>query len=194
MKRVFAAIDISDEVRAAIRSYTSELCRNSDSLPIRLEKPEKLHITIRFAGSLNDEQLDLFSGKISQAAASAMHFRAKVAGTGAFLKRRGPSVLWLGIEVLSEREDPFKLIAAHFNDKPTSRPLRPHITIARLKDPESSKTLVAKHLSRNFESPEFKINEVVLYESKLLLTGSIYTKLNSFPLGNRPSFSSIHFR
>ncbi|MFL6468742.1 MAG: 2'-5' RNA ligase family protein, partial [Pyrinomonadaceae bacterium] len=86
MKRVFAAIDISDTAREAIGDYTSGLRSEFRDLRVRWEKPEKLHITIKFAGSVDNKELEQFMQLVKKAAASVAPFTVGVIRTGAFLK------------------------------------------------------------------------------------------------------------
>ena len=178
MKRVFAAIDISEEVREAIRSYVSELRTGFAGVPIKWERPEKLHITVKFAGSLDEQQLNAFHEQIEGVAKLLAPFRLKIARTGAFVKRRGPSVLWLGTQVVSAMDDPFAVLA-ELSEK---RPFRPHLTIARIKDKQEAQDLIQKHKTADYESPPFEVSELVIYESTLLPTGSVYTRLVGFQL------------
>jgi len=182
MKRVFAAIDISEEVREEILNYVVDLRAGFDGVPVKWEKAEKLHITVKFAGLVDEEQLKAFREQIQKAAESVAPFQVKIASTGAFVKRRGPSVLWLGTKVVSVGEDPFGSLAARLHENISKRPFRPHITIARIKDPKKTKDLIERHLASDFESTQFDLGELVIYESVLLPTGSVYTKLGSFRL------------
>jgi len=181
MKRVFAAIDISDEARTAIGKYVEKLRTEFAEVPVRWEKPEKLHITVKFAGPLDENELGKFKQRIKLTAISVGPFRITVTGTGAFVKRRGPSVLWLGIEIVGGDNATFTRLAAKVDDE-EKRPFNPHITIGRIKDTKKARTLIEKHRSSHFEPVEFEVNELVIYESTLLPAGSTYTKLTSFSL------------
>jgi RNA 2',3'-cyclic 3'-phosphodiesterase len=182
MKRVFAAIDISDEARRSIGEYTAGLQAEFAEAPVRWEKSEKLHITLKFAGSLDDEELAQFKLQVREAAVNVAALRITVTGTGAFVKRRGPSVLWLGIGIVSGDPDSFTRLNSELEIE-SKRPFRPHITIARIKDAKNATSLIDKHLASTFQSAEFEATELVIYESKLLPAGSIYSKLEAFPLG-----------
>ena len=178
MKRVFAAIDISEEVREEVRNYIEDLRSGFDGVPVKCEKQEKLHITVKFAGSVDEYQLNTFSERIRAVTKSLEPFQIRIAGTGAFVKRRGPSVLWLGTTIV-DASDPFEVLG-RLNEK---RPFRPHLTIARIKDPKKAADLIRKHKSSEFESPQYEVSEIVLYESALLPTGSVYTRLARFSFG-----------
>jgi 2'-5' RNA ligase len=180
MKRVFAAIDISSEARRAVTEYISRLRAEFPDATARWERPEKLHITVKFAGSLDDKQLGIFTQRVKAAAEAVQPFRMKLSGMGAFVKRRGPSVLWLGVEQLS-KSDSLGQVATML-DGEEKRPFHPHITIARVRDARKAKWLIEQHREMKFESADFEVNKLVIYESKLLPTRSVYSEISSFAL------------
>ena len=172
MKRVFAAIDISDEARQAVTEYISRLRAEFPDAPARWERPEKLHITVKFAGSLDKEQLGIFTERVKAAAEAVQPFRMKLSGTGAFVKRRGPRVLWVGVEQLIEGDALGQI--ARMLDGEEKRPFHPHVTIARIKDAKKAKELIERHRDMGFETAVFEVNKIIIYESELLATGSEY--------------------
>jgi 2'-5' RNA ligase len=179
-RRVFAAIDISEEARREATAFILGLRTEFPDAPVRWERSEKLHITVRFAGSLDEEQLGIFTQCVRAAAEAAQPFRMKLSGTGAFAKRRGPSVLWLGVEQIAG-SDVLGQVARMLDGK-ENRPFHPHVTIARIKDEKKAKELIERHRNERFESGEFEVNEIVIYESELRPTGSVYSKILSFAL------------
>ena len=58
-----------------------------------------------------------------------------------------------------------------------TRAFRPHITVGRVRDPDEAATLAGKHLSTKIEPVEFEVAEIVIYESKLQSTGSVYSRV-----------------
>jgi 2'-5' RNA ligase len=180
MKRVFAAIDISDAACRAVTERILRLRAEFPDAPARWERPEKLHVTVKFAGSLDEEQLSIFEERVKATAEAVQPFRMKLSGTGAFVKRRGPGVLWLGVEQMSGSGVLGQV--ARMLDGEEKRPFHPHITIARVRDARKAKWLIEKHRETKFESAAFEVNELVIYESKLLPTGSVYSEISSFAL------------
>jgi len=55
------------------------------------------------------------------------------------------------------------------------RNFKAHLTIARLREPQNSKELTQEHLQNEFETIEFEVSEITIYESKLQPYGSIYS-------------------
>lgn len=178
-RRVFVAIDISEEARRTVTEYVSRLRAEFTEVPARWERPEKLHLTVKFAGSLDEGQLAIFTDRVKASADSVTPFRIKIAGTGAFLKHRGPSVLWLGVEQVTN-SDSMVEIAKELGHQGGA--FHPHITIARIKDAKKAKELIERHRARSFESGAFEVNEMVIYESELLPSGSVYKIIRRFRL------------
>src|SRR5438132_717189 len=143
-KRIFVAIDISDEARARVASYTKALQRVFAGLRVTWVNQEKLHITIRFAGDLDESDLASLVTSVSTAAAETAPFSITISGTGAFIKRnRRANVLCLGLESHSPNGalNIIENLAARLNIDNAERKFTPHLTIARLKDPEHSREL-----------------------------------------------------
>lgn len=176
MKRIFVAIDLSDEAREAVAAYMRTL---RGHIRAKWEKIEKLHITVKFAGSVDESELAELVRVAAMTAEKTAPFKIRIEDTGAFLKRRGSSVLWLGLAAVypPNKEDPFKNLAVQIDDAAVGREKRqfkPHLTIARLKAPKQSRQLVSKHLNAQFEPLEFLASELVVYESHLRPSGSQY--------------------
>jgi 2'-5' RNA ligase len=97
-------------------------------------------------------------------------------------------VLWLGTTGDTERlmslqnklETDFEILG--FSRE--NRPFRAHLTLARIKIPQSAAGLeaAAKKLG-DFSAGEFRATELILFRSKLTPQGAIYTRLATIPLG-----------
>ena len=134
VRRVFAAIDLPEDAKSEAAAYVDGLAAEFRDLRVGWVKPEKLHITLKFAGSIDEHELERLTSQVADAAAGTAPFAVTLARTGAFLKRRGSNVLWLGLEV----DPPNALIdlARRLDDKQETRKFSPHLTIARLKEPQ----------------------------------------------------------
>jgi 2'-5' RNA ligase len=49
-KRIFIAIDVSNEVKSEVADYINLLMREFPNLKVNWEKAEKLHLTLKFLG------------------------------------------------------------------------------------------------------------------------------------------------
>ena len=188
-KRIFAAIDISDQARVQVASYIKLLQQNFISVPVRWEKPEKLHITLKFLGSIGEHQLALFNDSVASAASKSTPFDITITAPGAFIKRSSrANVLWLGLisHSSSGTENPIGELEAaigHEAGPAEKRRFNPHVTIARFKDADQARDLIEFHLNTAFEPVTFRVGEVTIYESTLLPTGSVYNALSTHKLG-----------
>ena len=185
MKRVFIAIDISEEARSKAASYVDLLKRAARGQRVGWERSEKLHLTIKFLGDIDDRQLNDVEQAVNKVAAEVSAFRLELSGTGRFPPKGDPRILWLGVIddgdslAISSSLDR-ELSNAGF--EPEKRRFSPHLTIARLREPRLSRDLAAVHENNEFEPVGFEVREIIIYESKLLPTGSVYTKIAAFPL------------
>jgi len=185
MKRVFIAIDISEEARQRAAAYIDALRREFPGPRVGWECPEKLHITLKFLGEVQPDQLPKIESVVADVAVRHISFAMQLAGTGTFSLRGEPRILWLGLAHPVELSD----IAARVEEgcsqlgfEPEKRRFSPHLTIARLRDPAGYRGLAAAHRSGGFEPVSFTVTELAIYESQLRPGGSIYTKLAAFSM------------
>lgn len=185
MKRVFIAVDISEEARRVTAAHIDDLRRRFRGVRVSWVRPENLHITLKFLGDTSDEQIEKLSKAINLVAKEIQQFKASLSVPLAFGRRV------LVIEI-ADATGNFKEINRLIDDegekigmKRENRPFRPHLTIARIRDKKGTRRLVAEHLRTKIEPVVFEVNAIVLYESKLLPTGSVYSRLSTFLLGRQ---------
>lgn len=150
-------------------------------------RPEKLHLTLRFIGNCTAAELLLLTEVVDSIAVKTQPFDLAIKGTGVFPTTRQARVAWLGVH------DPTDALGSiHIGIMPAgglaaaassgrSQQFSPHLTIARIKDIQKCRALISQHLGSSFESPEFRVSEVVIYESSLHPDGSVYKVLSSHP-------------
>lgn len=193
MKRIFIAVDISAEAREKAARYVEVLKKEFSDLRVGWEKPEKLHLTLKFLGDVDDKLLGELNdalensvNKLSGFKFDNVDFRLEISGTGVFPNAKRPRVLWLGIKdesgVLKRMNEILETECERIGFERENRKFSPHLTIGRIREPQISQKLAARHLQNEFEPVEFDIAEIVIYESKLQPTGSVYTKLKTFEL------------
>jgi RNA 2',3'-cyclic 3'-phosphodiesterase len=186
--RTFCAVELPDDVRSRVAEYIERLRSDFPHARASWEKPEKLHITLKFLGEIEPARLEDLSGAASRAATRAEPFRLTIDEPGAFPPHGQPRVLWLAVEDASGRlaalqrtlED--ACAAAGFPREP--RPFKPHLTIARLRSPQGARELAAAHREAHFEPQTFNVPELIVMRSELGPGGSRYTLLSNYPLGD----------
>lgn len=186
MKRIFTAIDISEEARRKVSARIENLRRQFPALRVGWDKPEKLHLTLKFLGETNEEQLEKLSDAVEKTARGISDFKLRIEDAGVFPNQRKARVLWLGVK--DEKGNLRKLNEALESEcerqglARETRDFKAHLTIARLREPEKSKSLVEAHLRETFAAVEFEVSEVVIYQSELSPQGSRYTVVSKHVL------------
>ena len=188
MKRIFTAIDISDEVRRKVSAYIENLRGEFWQIRVGWEKPEKLHLTLKFLGDIDNEQLKNLTEVVEKTARQISDFKLRISDTGVFPSPRNARILWLGLKdergSLQSLNEILESECEAVGFAREKRNFKAHLTIARLREPQKSRELAQKHLQNEFEAVEFEAREVVIYESKLLLQGSVYSVVSKHKLRN----------
>lgn len=173
LKRVFVAVDISEDARGLVTAYIDNVRRLSPDAPCRWVRPENLHITCWFIGNVDAKGLDGWKESVSLAADALSPFKVELGRTGKFSQHRHHSdVLWIAAK--SDPPHRFVEIAQYIHE---DKRVKPHLTIGRLKSLPGGADLVNRHLSTEFGPVSFAVNELVIYESLLTPAGSEYTPI-----------------
>lgn len=185
MKRLFLAVDLPEDVRGQI----SELLRRMRSrLPsVRWVRPDQLHITLKFLGDTPDDQVERVRDEVHQKLRLSRSFSLSAQGFSAFPSPEKARILWVG---LSGEMDQLRQLATRLDECCATlgypmerRPFSGHITLGRLKpgaNPRPDPALF--HKMDVGRLGEFRVSEVVLYESDLRPTGPVYGALERFRL------------
>ena len=179
--RAFIAVDISEEARRLVAERIALLRAQFSDLRVGWDKPEKLHLTLKFLGEIPPEKLTQIIAAVENAAKEIESFSLALEGAGAFPPRGAARVLWLGVkdesQNLSEFQKRLEAETERIGFERERRAFKPHLTIARLKEPGKSRNLTDLHLQTKFPAVNFSVSEIVVYKSDLRPTGSIYTPL-----------------
>ena len=172
MKRLFLALPPCEEDAAAL--WMQWEMRRVSSSNIRWLGPEDYHITLLFFGPVEEERIPLIREQMDLAAPLYKSFVLKSAGAGQFPRRGAPRVY---VEFLEEEggalSSLYNLLCRNLESHFTleKRKFLPHITTARLKKSFGD-------LPPYREAPlEFKLDRMVLFESRLHPAGARYSPL-----------------
>jgi RNA 2',3'-cyclic 3'-phosphodiesterase len=175
--RSFVALPVPDGFAARLGSLMREL---EPLVPgLRFVPTENIHVTLRFLGSATEEQIAILAPRLQAAAARCPRGEARVAGLGLFPARGAPRVLFMGLALPErfatlQRECEAAAVAAGF--LPEERPFHPHLTLGRWRDSSGRPRLPAADLGT------CPLEDLVLFASKTLPGGSVYTRQAQFPL------------
>ena len=186
--RVFCAIELPDDVRARLEDHVARLRKEVPNAAASWSRVENIHLTLKFFGNVAVDRVPAISEAASRGLQGFSGFRIAVVGTGVFPKPSRAQVLWIGIDdpsgnlsALQQRFDR-ECLAEGFPKE--DRAYRPHLTIARLRQPEGARQLADAHIKMNFAAIDVPITELILFRSELSPKGSKYTALSHHNLPN----------
>lgn len=184
--RVFCAVPLSEEVRARAARHIELLRERAPDIRASWERPEKLHITLKFLGEIEPIRVEALSLAAERAARRTNSFTLSIEGAGAFPPRGLPRVLWLGIKDetgnLAWLQQSLEREAEREGFTRDERAFHPHLTIARLRKPEGARQLAALHQQTGFEAASFPVSKLLVIRSDLGPTGSRYTEISEHSL------------
>jgi 2'-5' RNA ligase len=186
--RVFCAVELPDELRSRVAERVRRLRAEFSDVRASWERPEKLHITLKFLGDIEHARVEALSGAAARAVANIEPFDLTINEPGSFPPHGQPRVLWLGIVDATGRlafmQSALEEECAAVGFPRESRPFKPHLTLARIRSPQGARELAAAHRETPFEPQRFKVSELIVMLSELGPGGSRYTPLSSHRLGS----------
>jgi 2'-5' RNA ligase len=187
MIRAFIAIDLPDDVRAAIAKAQADL-RQTVGVKISWAKVENLHLTLQFLGDVEESAVEAIRAALAGIAGDHAPFELKVAGAGAFPDERRPRVLWIGCEhgELTALAKSVHAAMRPLGFEPEQREFTAHLTLGRVKQARPDDALTrALDSIKNAAFGAMRVEAIHLMRSELHPDGSIYSKLSSHQLGER---------
>jgi RNA 2',3'-cyclic 3'-phosphodiesterase len=178
--RLFAAVEIPDEIRGALAEAVSPLRErfpNARWVPIQNQ-----HVTVKFLGSTYPRLVEWVTETVSSVAREHEHFETRVEGLGAFPNARRARVLWAGLD---DTERHLERLAAGMDEalakefRQEKRAFTAHLTVARFDPP-----IGLEPLEVAFESEAFEIDRIVLFRSHLRRPAPLYEPIGVFPLAS----------
>ncbi|MFA7621547.1 MAG: RNA 2',3'-cyclic phosphodiesterase [Aminobacteriaceae bacterium] len=182
--RTFLCIELSAEAKRALHRATADLRDSLGSL--KWVSPESLHVTLKYLGELGEEKVEGVARSFEQAFSSAglASFVLYCGNLGAFPRFERARVLI--VHLLGELA-PMALLASMAEESAAAYGVTrekhlftPHITLARARSPHP--------LSPDDRFPgrriEWLANSVTMMKSDLSPSGSIYTPLKRWKLGD----------
>lgn len=183
--RLFVAASVPGPLLAQLERATSPLRERWPSA--RWAPVANQHVTLKFLGSVDEGLLDPVRAAAATVALGHRASELRLGLPGVFPSRRRAKVLWIGIddphELLSSLAHDLESHLAQLGFPAEGRVFRPHLTLARFKDPvRVGAELPPLDL---YDAHAFKIDRVDLFRSHLHPKGARYEILESFPLGTR---------
>ena len=177
--RVFCAIELPETTRGLVLRHIARLKEAVPEARASWARDANLHLTLKFLGEIPQNSVSDFSKAASRAVAGLQPFSIHLEHTGVFPTHGQPRVLWLGINdpsgELGELHARLERESAQAGFAKEARPFHPHLTIARLRQPDNARALAVAHKQMEFEPVEIAVTELVVIRSELSSEGSKYT-------------------
>jgi 2'-5' RNA ligase len=193
--RLFAAIEVGDDVRAAAtvarHAIEARLSPIHEHAPrIVWVKPEALHLTLRFFGEQPDEHVPGIASAIERPF-DVPPFAVEWRGLGAFPSQRQPRALWIGITMGADGLGRLEAEIARRFDRladvsEPARPFHPHLTLGRIKVPGRPLDWPEILEEAQVKAVRSTVNSVTLYRSRGLPGGAGYEALAKGWLNGSP--------
>ncbi len=176
MPRLFTALEIPADIAAELRGLQQPLPG------AKWIDAENYHLTLRFAGDIDNRLAREFSDNLADIVADA--FELRITGLGAF-GGNDPKSVWAGVAaspLLAALAKAHERAARNAGLPPERHAFKPHVTLARLR--YSSAEAVARYLNGfgGYRSEPFVATRFVLMSSKPSTGGGPYVVEAGFPL------------
>jgi len=185
--RAFIAIPLDPKIQHSIERMQDHLKKtNSD---VKWVKPENIHITLKFLGDVNTEQINSVKQALSNCTHNTRPFKVELSQLGAFPNIERPRTLWIG---LKDSKKQLNRIAVSLEKalgkigfQGDQRPFNSHITIGRVR---SSKNInLLSQLLSNYQIATGltqTISKIVLLKSTLNSEGPLHEPLYQIKFKN----------
>ena len=181
LQRLFVGVPLSEAARLALSRQIPSV------LPGKPSPLENWHFTLRFIGNADAAQRATLIDRL-HSTTFGNAFEIEFDKLGAFPNPRRARVVWIGVgkgrEALEKIADKVEAAVESAGFAPEARKFSAHLTVSRLKQPESIAPFLAKAPAIN---ARMQVGEVILYRSELGRGHSRYSVVAAFPLNQRRS-------
>lgn len=182
MIRLFTAIEIPEPQRLRLGLLRGPL--NG----AKWVDPENMHITLRFAGDIDERAADAFADALADA--NVAPFQVTIAGVGAF-GGRDTRVLWAGVEAGPELDALYRAnerAARTAGLAPPPRGFKPHVTLARMRGARPSAAALFLQENGGLRFEPFLVTRFVLLSARPGVGGGPYGVEAAYPLGDEDAW------
>ncbi|HEY4075876.1 MAG TPA: RNA 2',3'-cyclic phosphodiesterase [Rhizomicrobium sp.] len=148
----------------------------------RWQTREQLHLTLRFIGEVDGRDAAMLDDALTGIEAPA--FDLQLHSVGQFGNKQ-PHALWAGVrksEALEHLQCKVDNAIRRVGQPQDAHKFAPHVTVARLRNPEAAKMIEWLTHNALFTSAEFPVTAFQLYSSRLTSDGSVYAVEQEYPL------------
>lgn len=184
--RGFIAIELSSALRGQLAAVIARLTQTTPPRSVNWDRPEKIHLTLKFLGEIPVADLSRIQDALTTAARAVAPFSFAVTGLGCFPNLKQPRVVWAGLAAsdaphVIELQKSVEAELARLGYPRDNRPFSPHVTMGRVRrevrPAEAAKVGQAVRAEAATQFGNQAVSQIVLVKSDLQRGGSIYTRL-----------------
>lgn len=182
--RLFVAVSLSPSVEEQVELVLANVSKYKE---IKWSSRAQFHITLRFIGEWEEEKLPPLEKQLAESATNFEPFDAEIKGLDGFPNLKHPKILF--VPVASGKEsfvNLSKVISKRLQGLRIGREdkeLRPHVTLGRVREGrDASKAVQALRESGLALGSGWKVKKFSLFQSQLLPSGAVHTRLKEFEL------------
>lgn len=172
MPRLFIAVPLPEELKKRLAQVQRQL--KGSGLPLRLPRPESLHVTLAFLGERPAESLEPLRDAVLSVSRTCGPFFCRCTGLGGFPSAHRARVIWAGLDEDRKWTELHRKLHRVLDE--ASDRFHPHITLARLRGRPGDITGLAQRL-RQESWGRLPVDRMVLYQSELKANGALHTPL-----------------
>ncbi len=182
-KRLFVGLGFSKSFAQSVEPWTKKIRKTADHKDISLKwtPPTNYHVTLVFLGNTPEEQIPQIEAKMKEVAQKHAPFSLKIRDIGAFPTLNQARVIYIGVQrsqaILDLQTD---LEQALLPNAEPDHEYRPHLTLARLRNPKSCRDLLSpfEHVDLGKQS----VMSICLFNSVLSHGYPIYERISEVEL------------
>jgi 2'-5' RNA ligase len=180
LRRLFLGVAVDSQIKAMLAQHLARW-----TLPGKVVPPDNWHLTVRFLGAIDQVRTEILTAQLDQAGLGA-RFELVLGEMGSFPNGNRANVLWLAVEDRTQGLVRLNRITEEVCREaglpPEERPFAAHLTLSRMRPPESVADLVESYDAQRFR---WTVEALTLFESK---PGPAYVEVDRFELrGTQPS-------
>ena len=178
--RYFIAVNVSEEIKDEAAKLQKKLYESNRSLKVSYVKPDNFHITLKFLGDLDFEQLEIVKSTVSKVSSEYEGFTVETGGIGFFPKKENARVIFwemLDKNILSKIAGDIDFHLSQNGFQREKKKFSPHLTLGRIKEPRRGEIITTDTPCLNTA-----INDIKIVQSFLSPQGATYKIINSYGL------------
>ncbi|MEG6567856.1 RNA 2',3'-cyclic phosphodiesterase [Thermoanaerobacterium saccharolyticum] len=179
--RAFLAVKLSENIINDIKKLQEELKKYT--VKGRWTNENNLHITLKFFGEINEEQVSEIRKTIDDISVNFKSFYIRLNKIGCFKEKDNIRVLWMDVKNdnnLILLHDAIETELSKVGFKKDDRKFKAHITVAR--DIILKKSIEEINNLYKLDSDYFAVSNIYLMESKLENNRRVYKSIFEVPL------------